>query len=250
MVAGTKPQGSGGGIHRGAMAPPICRHPDPPVRAASGTLLGNPTASTMPTHSPTKPCSKSPLRPRSDFDTLARSARSPKTVEPHAIGVRSSAAAGSALLSALPKHLWTRAPAPYQQLPDAASRAPRAQVVETGQIDSGARQGGRRKSMSAPVSVPRCPLPRVMTMQHSEAETMPVCLLPGTAGACLRPCSCAAQSLKQRVLVGSLRLHHREGFRTLRKCRQPSVSSSPFSNRARRVIDLPCTMRWTREVLG
>lgn len=212
------------------MAPPICRHPDPPVGAASGTLLGNPTASTMPTRSATKPCIKSPLRPHSDFDTLARSARSPKTVEPHAIGVRSATAAGSALLLALPKHLRTRAPAPYQQLPDAASRATRAQAVETGQIDSGARQGGRRKSTSAPVSVLGCPLPHVMTMQHSEAETMPVCLLPGTAGACLRPCSRAAQSLKQRMLVGSLRLHHREGFRTLRKSRQHSVS---FSNSAR-----------------
>lgn len=89
--------------------------------------------------------------------------------------------------------------------------------------------------MSAPVSVLRCPLPHVMTMQHSKAETMPVCLLPGTAGACLRPCSRAAQSLKQRMLVGSLRLHHREGFRTLCKSRQPSVSSSSFSNSARHV---------------
>lgn len=151
-------------------------------------LLCNPTASAILTHLPRKPCAKSPSWPHSDFDL------SPKTMEPRAVGICFSSVPGSTLLLALLKHLTN------ERLMEQAQQHGSKQHRQV-QFTAGAGKGGIKKSSAAPLSVLRCPLPHVTNVQHSEAETMHVHLLPGIVGTCPHHCSHALQSLKQLMLA-------------------------------------------------
>lgn len=92
----------------------------------------------------------------------------------------------------VPKHLTNDSPT--QRAEQCGCRA-----AGIGQIHSRHRQEGRRRRTPAPISVPWCPLPHVMTVQHNEAEMTQVHLLPVMAGSCQHACPQAAQPPKHDV---------------------------------------------------
>lgn len=152
--------------------------------------------------------------------TSTRSALSPQTEEPCAVGGCSSTAPGSALLLALLKHEHLTDDTLRQRIEQRGSQA-----AGMGQIHSRDRQGGRRRRTPTPISVP---LPHVTTVQHSEAETTQVYLLPVMQVA--QPSKSHVGGWLNLQSNRPLHLHHQEGLQTLRKSRHPSISNGQFGN--------------------